>query len=372
MTWIGRISYSLYLAHWPVVSLMRYKVGLELHLSHQIIAVILTVLLTLILYYGVEKRLSARVGQGRATGEAVKPRLPNGKFAVRTGLAALALSAVFAHAITNSGWTWRFPDISLTPEQIQAGKSKRFSLFGEQCKILDYPNGRNCEAAKPLAILVLGNSHESDGYNFLSSAFGDVEEVQLISFGETNRCDIVKTEDGIWVAQRDTCTDRLATLQTAEFAKEIDAVAYSSNKPFSGNKQLMLDIFNQMKRFNPELKIIVFGGYINTGVDCSKLINETGSTESCVAPANVVYHPGMDRDQVNYETLVTLSDAVIHYGDLLCGDQLPESCKSQTPDGVPFIYDRHHLSFEFAQYAGQKFADENPEFLERLFDSPAP
>lgn len=367
MTWIGRLSYSLYLVHWPVVSLMRYKLGLELNAGHQLIATALTVLLTLMLYYGVEKRMSARAGQGQA-GKTTKARLPNGRFAMRTGVATIALSAIFVHSIINSGWAWRFPNLSLSPEQIQAGKGKRFSLLGEQCKILDYPNGRNCDETKERAILVLGNSHESDGYNFLRSAYNEVDNLQLISFGETNRCDIVKTEAGDWVAQRESCTARLATLQTSDFANKIDAVAYSSNKPFSGNKQLMLDIFSQMKRSNPDLKIIIFSGYINTEVDCSKLINETGSTASCVAAENVVYHPGMDQEQPNYETLITLSDAIIDYGNLLCDDELPESCKSQTPNGVPLIYDRHHLSFEFAQYAGQKFAAENPEFLETLFN----
>lgn len=367
MTWIGRLSYSLYLVHWPVVSLIRYKVGLELELSHQIISVILIILITLILYYGVEKRVSARVGQSSTKTKAIKLRLPNGRFAVRMGFVTLVLSAIFSHAVINSGWTWRFPGISLTPDQIEAGKRKRFSLSGQSCKILDYPNGKNCDATKPLSILILGNSHELDGFNFLNAAYGDLERVQLISFGETNRCDIVKTEVGNWIAKRDTCAARLSTLQTSEFSNKIDAVVFSSNKPFSGNKTYILDIFRKMKNFNPDLKIILFGGYINTEGYCSKLINETGRSESCVASENVTYHPGMDRDQLNYDSFITLSDAVIDFGSLLCGDKLPDSCANQTPNGVPLMYDAHHRSLEFSQFAGQKFASENPKFLEALF-----
>lgn len=367
MTWIGRISYSLYLVHWPVVSLMRYKVGLELHLKEQLIAAALMVVLTLALYYGVEQRISSRAGQGKET----KRRLGPGRFAAFTGVAAVALSAVFAQAVMTSGWTWRFDDLSLTPEQIGAGKGKRFSLIPSQCAILNYPDGQNCDPAKSLSVLVLGNSHESDGYNFLAGGYGEDPNLQLVSFGEVNRCDIVQRELGDWVAERDTCTARFAKLQSPDFAKSIDVVAYSSNKPFTGNKQVFLDVLSQMKRDNPNLKIITFGGYINTEVDCSKLINDTGQSETCVAPENVVYHPGLDKEQESYATLVELSDVIIDYGTLLCRDNPPASCESKTPNGIPMIYDRHHWSFDFAQYVGRKYASRNPSLLHDLADAKA-
>ena len=370
MTWLGRISYSLYLVHWPVVSLMRYEVGLELHLKHQLIALALTFALTLMLYYGVEQRLSARAGQKIAMGKPSKPRLPNGPFAVRTGLVAVALSAVFMHAASNSGWTWRFSNLSFSPEQIEAGKEKRFSLFDQQCKILDFPTGKNCDPDKSITVLVIGNSHESDGYNFLAGGYGENREIQFISFRETNRCDMVKSGAGSWIAERETCTDRLAHLYSAEFVNRVDVVAYSANKPFSVNKQSMLDVFNRMKSINPNLKIVTFGGYINTDIDCSKLINESGSTKSCVSAKHVVYHPIMDTAGELYNSFVSISDSIIDYGTLLCEGKLPESCESQTPDGVPLMYDRHHLSFEFAQYAGRKFAEKHPRFLEDLIYSP--
>ena len=370
MTWLGRVSYSLYLVHWPVVSLMRYKVGLELHLEHQIIAAVLIALLTLMLYYGIEKRFSSRAGQASKANKtgAAKPRLPNSRFALRTGVFALALSAVFAHASLNSGWKWRFDDLSLSPEAIKAGKGKRFSLISSQCKIMNFPDGNKCDAKKPVSVLVFGNSHESDGYNFLTAALAERPDVQLITFGETNRCGIKQSEDGRWSAERDTCADRFAKLQTPDFAKSIDVLVYSANKPFSGNKNMVVDVLSAMKAVNPDLKIVTFSGYINTEVDCSKLINETGQTASCVAPENVVYHSGLDSKQAGYQAVTAISDRIINYGELLCKGELPSSCESQTPDGIPMIYDRHHLSFEFAQYAGQKFADQNPKFLEDLLE----
>jgi len=191
MTWFGRISYSLYLVHWPVVSLIRYKVGLELHFIHQIIATAFIVALTLVLYYGVEQRISARAGQSR--GDTSKPSPKNGRFAIGTGVMTLALSAVFAHAAFNSGWTWRFPSLSFTPEQVKKEKGRRFSTFVGSCVIMNFPSDTNCRSDAPLNVLVLGNSHEPDGFNFFQAGYGDDVDLQLIRFEEVNRCNFKST-----------------------------------------------------------------------------------------------------------------------------------------------------------------------------------
>jgi hypothetical protein len=49
---------------------------------------------------------------------------------------------------------------------------------------------------------------------------------------------------------------------------------------------------------------------------------------------------------------------------LLCGDTLPSSCPTQTPDGHPFSIDQHHLTFEFAQWIGVKLSNDHPPWLE--------
>ena len=42
---------------------------------------------------------------------------------------------------------------------------------------------------------------------------------------------------------------------------------------------------------------------------------------------------------------------------LLCGENLPESCPTQTPLGHPMSMDEHHFTLEFAQWTGEQLAE---------------
>lgn len=64
LVWIGALSYSLYLWHWPVLAYLRYYTGAEvLDWQHSLIFVTLTLLLSMASYYLVEKPLRHSRGQ---------------------------------------------------------------------------------------------------------------------------------------------------------------------------------------------------------------------------------------------------------------------------------------------------------------------
>lgn len=61
MVWLGELSYSLYLWHWPVLALLRYYTGVEvLDISFSLLFIMLTLLLATLSFYGVETPLRAR------------------------------------------------------------------------------------------------------------------------------------------------------------------------------------------------------------------------------------------------------------------------------------------------------------------------
>lgn len=61
MVWVGELSYSLYLWHWPVLALLRYYTGVQvLDTAHNLWFIALTLLLATLSYYGVETPLRAR------------------------------------------------------------------------------------------------------------------------------------------------------------------------------------------------------------------------------------------------------------------------------------------------------------------------
>lgn len=76
MVWLGELSYSLYLWHWPVLALLRYYTGVEmLDISFSLLFIMLTLLLATLSYYGVEtplrdrsSRLKLALGYGSLAG----------------------------------------------------------------------------------------------------------------------------------------------------------------------------------------------------------------------------------------------------------------------------------------------------------------
>ena len=60
MVWLGELSYSLYLWHWPVLALLRYYTGLQvLDMAFSLLFIVLTLLLASLSYYWVETPLRA-------------------------------------------------------------------------------------------------------------------------------------------------------------------------------------------------------------------------------------------------------------------------------------------------------------------------
>jgi len=370
--WTGRLSYSLYLVHWPVLALLRYEVGLELGKKNQLFASVIIFVLTLILYYGVERRISARKGQKSKSAETATEK-PNryGRFALGTGLTAVALSAMFAHAALNSGWTWRFGDLSFTPEQVRQEKAKRFSTFVNTCTTFNFPDGPNCRTDAKINVLVFGNSHEPDGFNFFQAGYNRDPDIQFIRFEQTNRCKLGK-ENGRIIAKgtRKLCQERVDKLADANIVNQIQIIIYSSNRPFEANKYFTLAVLNQMKSLNRDIKLISMGGYINYQTPCFRIINETGNTTSCMTSETISYTPLDDKDGTLFQAFMDSTDYYLNKGELLCGEDIPVSCESRTSNFKPYTYDEHHLSLEFAQYAGRKFADENPNLLRELAGLP--
>ncbi len=360
--WVGKVSYAMYLVHWPVIALYRYQFGTELHAGDQALLAAATVALAVGMHYGVERRFYRRStmterGGGVHTG---------GRFALGTLVIALLVAAFPASAWLGDGWSWRSPNLQLSPERIESGKQRRFDYIRHSCPVQVSATHPACRRDAELQIMVFGDSHEPDGYNFLKGVFGDAQDVNLVTFGSLNRCpDFSATAEG-FSSSDEFCQARLDGLFDPQFLAGVDLLVYAANRPFMPWKQEMIDVVLALKARRPEMRLAVIGGYINTRRDCSWHINRSGVTETCALPANVDYFGDAPEQQALYPLLQPVVDLYVDRVELLCKNRVLETCLTRTPEGIPAWYDQHHLSLEFAVLAGELYERRFPGRLRAL------
>lgn len=369
--WVGRASYAMYLVHWPMVALHRYEAGREPTATAQVLLAVAIVAATWLLHYGVERRFyqrdislstAALSAAGARASHDLHPvsRRPRQRGAVAAILASLLLVAVLPlSAWLGDGWSWREPDVVLSAEAIEDGMQRRYTHVRHACRIDKLATHDACDLTRPLQVLVFGNSHEPDGFNFLHAGYRS-ETVNLIRFGTTNACPGLTPEG---VAESADCRQRMAALLSPEVIESIDVLFYVANKPFRDNKAPYVEILRELKRRNPALRIITMGGYINTRTDCWRLINAARSTSACRDPANVSYFADVPQAQPVYRDIMALTDHFIDRVELMCRNRQLESCAITAEDGTPAFYDPHHLSLEFASMAGRRYAERYPGLL---------
>ena len=354
--WVGRVSYSLYLVHWPIISLFRYRSGLDLTGREQAGLAVASLVGATVLHYAVERRFYSRHTEKTSRRAVLSP----GRFALRAASISVALVLLMMHVIVDDGWSWRFPGLELDPTAIEEGMANRFRLTGAGCDLRSLSDGERCKMDRPVQVLVVGNSHEPDGFNFVSGGYGSNPDLNLIRFGTTNNCEAIELDGTRFVSEVEDCQARLDQMFALE---ELDWVVYAANRPFNPNKQMLLDLIRGLLNRYPDARLVTIGGYLNTATPCARLINETGTSRSCAAPENVDYFERDPSQGALFEEFSAITEVFVDRVDLLCLDRRLATCATETASGVPMMYDRHHLSFEFAVESGSAYARLHPDLF---------
>ena len=122
MVFLGLISYSLYLWHWPLISLVSYRLERQLHPAEATLVVGLSLVLAILSWRFVEKPFRSQHQDGAAS----KATAADSQF-VRGALASVVAFSLIAGAIKISkGWPGRFgPSTRPILEALVAGNSLR-------------------------------------------------------------------------------------------------------------------------------------------------------------------------------------------------------------------------------------------------------
>jgi peptidoglycan/LPS O-acetylase OafA/YrhL len=358
---LGQLSYSMYLVHWPPIVLYRHYSVTDLTPEVKASLGVLTVALTLILHYGVEQKFYRR-------GYHFKPQW--------RGLAGYILSSSLVLAVVLLVMSQNTDRVisrkALLPAEIvQDYKSRRFKLTKNACGIQELGATKRCSIPDVPAVLFLGNSHEVDGYNIVTSALAGDPHRPLIVFGSINNCRTLTIERN-WVRSSDSaCQLRFSALLNSLHDVKWHTVIYSARRPYAENKEPLITVLETIHAQQPNVHIVVIEDYLSTKRECASLINKFESTRACATIDHLSGLPGVIEESRPFqERAWAITNSKLDKVALLCGGKLPESCPAQTPQGHPMSMDEHHLTLEFAQWVGEQLAEINPPWLQALRYSP--
>jgi hypothetical protein len=241
--YIGKISYSIYLVHWPILVLYRYQFfDRPLTLNEVVLLGALILVSALVLYYAIERPLH----YGK-----VRP----GLLAWGAGATAAVLVGIGAHMYADRGWEWRFPTelqaMFRYRENERELRPDRVCYFGVRGRVENYRRDVCLtRRAGALNILLVGDSHSARMRIGLQRAFPDAH---LMQAGMTS-CRAVLGSRG---RSRSECPALMnIVFQEAIPAGVADYIVLSSNwRP--GDVRELDRTLDYLEQF--DTKVIVFG-----------------------------------------------------------------------------------------------------------------
>ena len=119
--WIGQVSYSMYLVHWPIIVLYRHSTGMDLTVHEQTILFVAILIASAAMHYGVERAFYIRSNVVARQ----KARSNPTPFLLRLAGAVALLGAMGVTTVTTNGWykAEAGRNSSLSPTEIEFGKS---------------------------------------------------------------------------------------------------------------------------------------------------------------------------------------------------------------------------------------------------------
>ena len=256
----------------------------------------------------------------------------------------------------------------LNVQVIKDGKKKRFINLDKTCSVLNFYTdvNENCKnSSKKYNILIIGNSHEPDGLNQLLRITEDRKNINLIIFGTTNKCDFKVLNNEVYSESNiRNCNERFENLNLMINQNKITDVFYSANRPFAKNNESFFELFKFISEKNKNVRFFINGGFINNKIPCPEIINENLNYNSCFRKEYISYLPLSE-----YSTYYNLNYIYLDRMKYMCSkeENLELNCITQIIKKnkiVPYSYDQHHLSLEYAQLIGEKMKDDFLKYFE--------
>ena len=340
MAWIGKLSYSLYLVHWPIIVLYdryrmiyQYKTG-ELTTNEQLGVLVAVCVTAYLLHVLIE------VPQRR-------PSADKRKFVVRILLwmgviAVLGVGMTFDKGLVSRPW---IQDLSVTHPTYLRWRADRLANISQDCNVRPT---RACVIQEGRRnVLVIGNSHVIDGWNILRTIY----PADYFFVLDTNGC-------ATTVGKPNTarCSDSANLRFNAGFLRQFDYIVYSRlvNAQYVDENLEYLSFLHAQK----VTKVVVLGNYYRSVLSFDDALQMFGNDEKRLRNF-------LTTDKSVNQALGAASKShgflFVDKFAALCDNDV---CPIFSPDNVPFTYDKHHLTYAFAVYIAERTFPEIRAYLD--------
>lgn len=359
MVFVGLISYSLYLCHWPIYVFYRYlSPNAPIEAVDVFWLVSASLLVATFMYRFVEVPFRF-VPKHKVTAGT------SARFGLTCALLALVLVFPAAHSWANNGWFWRFGNQNLE-EIFDLDQYRAESIRFNQENVLGASFKRGVKK-----ILVVGDSHARDVSNGLASALDSQEHlVRMLTLDDA--CIKFLGKDGAIQFNKlldnpRGCSTQLQTYKESPKVQQADIIVFSAG--FNPNSAKIFDRFIKFSRTlsgKPSQKIVVmdrtvsFAGFhpeairlMSNGVSFQE-VNRT-TLRFANEPLLVDVYRALEQGTAGFDELVLVSKK-----DILCG---AESCSFFLENGQLAIWDDTHWTVAGARTFMAELIENQPDLF---------
>ncbi|MET1079702.1 MAG: acyltransferase family protein [Pseudomonas sp.] len=347
---IGLISYSLYLVHWPIIVFYQQRLGARVFsAADALLVLVASLIVALLIYICIEKPLR-------------RARQYNTSFAVCSLVLFMSFSYVAASMWGLDGWANRAwaTSGSISSAALKAGTAQRFRARQDICIRKGWAVCDEPEAGK-INALILGDSHAVDALN----AFQAIHPEHDYSMSTLGGCPPTRDIETMVPAshpERSKCVQLNLQRFDLAYLKRFDYIVI--NLLYDWYTPAHLQAYLEFLKAGGIQKVVVMGGYFVLKRDMYEVLNESGYSRGAVENSIKV--------TAEYEENL---QAIVEGAGYLFVSKRKSFCSTGTcelydREGVPYTYDRHHLSYAFAHRLGAFNQDRINAFLTGLAPTP--
>lgn len=345
--YIGEISYSLYLVHWPVYVLGSYIIVFTPSVMQITLMLALTVMLSAVVYYAIEKPFRT----------AQPEKIDGSSFSLACAMAALIVIVPSASSWANNGWEWRIPEEIRTINQIDKKDAVDYTWVKQ--RILTHKSNFSSADGKS-KVLVIGDSQSADLIN-LFEASGVLEKEDVIARTVYFDC-------GTNFVEKDNANDFFYKLNALTIAKPDLIPVCKAQMIKAMNEDLLKQADKIYIAFHYQPNLIE---YVTHGVEKIRamtnakvyLVGRKNLKKSSVEIVNSFNRlVGVERFAAKFkdketETIDEKLSAIpgvhfINMMDYVCPQK--DKCLAITDQNKPIFYDPAHLTRFGAQFLAEK------------------